>query len=50
MEVTTPSFMAPALYVASADPSSGVAYDTEKEFDTMFTRKPYVNEYKNDWA
>lgn len=28
---------------------TGAAYDTEKEFDTMFAAPPYVNEYENDW-
>jgi hypothetical protein len=29
--------------------SAGAAYDSEKEFDTMFAAPPYVNEYENDW-
>lgn len=29
---------------------TGVAYDTEKEFDTMFVNEPYINEYESDWA
>lgn len=28
----------------------GVAYDAEKEFDTMFARDPYVDNGQSDWA
>ncbi len=29
---------------------TGVAYDTEKEFDSMFSADPYIDEYNTDWA
>lgn len=29
-------------------PYGGAAYDTEKEFDTMFSNDPYINEYDDD--
>lgn len=29
--------------------NSGAAYDTEKEFDSMFATQPYINEYDSDW-
>ncbi|CAI6093329.1 unnamed protein product [Clonostachys chloroleuca] len=30
-------------------PYGGAAYDTEKEFDSMFATQPYINEFENDW-
>lgn len=31
-------------------PYGGAAYDTEKEFDTMFANDPYITEYDGSMA
>lgn len=31
-------------------PFKGVAYDTEKEFDTLFAKEPYINKQQSEWA
>ena len=32
------------------DISIGAAYDTEKEFDSMFATEPYINEYHSNYT
>lgn len=41
----------PVLHLRNTNlPFKGVAYDTEKEFDTMFAKEPYINKQQTEWA